>query len=193
MRTGAALAEDLHRLAVVRERFGEPESVAVDAVCGWTPEEARAFVAGAGTELLWVEDPVPYDQLDRVAGLGAPVAAGESLGSLAELRALGERGPLDCALLDVQQLGGPAAFLDSARALGAEGRRIGSHIFTAASVHLLAAVPDPLPVEVFDWSDGLFVEPPRPGPDGCLAVAGPGFGVSLDRSAVEDRGELVRP
>ena len=194
MRTGAGLDEDLRRFCVVGRVFAEPGSIAVDAVCGWEPAVARAFVEQADTPLLWVEDPVPYDRLGEVTGLGAPVAAGESLTSLAEFTALRRGAQLDYALLDVQMLGGPAAFLAAARALSASGLRVGAHIFTAPSVHLLAAaVPDPLPVEVFDWSDRLFAEPPRPGAGGRLTVSGPGFGVALDRTALLEHGRRAHP
>ena len=43
----------------------------------------------------------------------------------------------------------------------------------------------PLPVEVFDWSDPLMEEPPRPDEHGRLRVTGPGFGVTLDRQTLE--------
>jgi L-alanine-DL-glutamate epimerase-like enolase superfamily enzyme len=59
------------------------------------------------------------------------------------------------------------------------------------STHLLACVDDPLPVEVFDWSDALFAVAPVPRPDGRLAVDGPGLGVDLDPDALDRLGALV--
>jgi L-alanine-DL-glutamate epimerase-like enolase superfamily enzyme len=95
------------------------------------------------------------------------------------------------ALLDVQRLGGPVRWLRTAAALAARGARIGSHVYTPQSAHLMACVDDPLPVEVFDWSDPLFVEPPGADADGRLAVQGPGFGVEVDLDLLHTHGERV--
>jgi len=142
---------------------------------------------GAGVDLLWAEDAAPYDQLSEVAAAaaGAPLAAGESLTTVGALADLRTSSGMDYLLLDVQMLGGPTAFLAAARSLQRLGARIGAHIFTPHSTHLLACVDDPLPVEVFDWSDPLMEEPPRPDEHGRLRVTGPGFGVTLDRQTLE--------
>jgi L-alanine-DL-glutamate epimerase-like enolase superfamily enzyme len=124
-------------------------------------------------------------------GIDVPIAAGESLETVPDLEDLRDRGGMQLALLDVQRLGGPILWLRAAAALAARGARIGSHVYTPQSVQLLACVDDPLPVEVFDWSDPLFAVPPQPDGDGQLAVQGPGFGVDLDLSVLRKHGQLV--
>lgn len=188
MRTGLPVVDDLARLAAVQRVFPEPGAVAVDAVNSWSPRDTEAFVEGCETPLLWVEDPTRYEVLGALLMLGAPIAAGESLETLAELNALLANARVDCALLDLQRLGGPLRFLAVAHALAARGVRIGAHIYTAASAHLLACVDDPLPVEVFDWSDALFETPPASGPDGRIIVDGPGFGAALRVETLERHG-----
>jgi L-alanine-DL-glutamate epimerase-like enolase superfamily enzyme len=194
VRVGLSLGDDLERLAVVRRHFPGPEDVAVDAVEAWGVDAALAFVAEAGP-LRWVEDPVPYSDLgslmSRLSVGAAFVAAGESLTERTELLELRRRDGIDAVLLDVQQVGGPARFLRAAEELAALGARIGAHVFTPVSTHLLACVDDPLPVEVFDWSDALFTAAPAPGADGHLPVVGPGIGTDLDLTAVERLGTLV--
>jgi L-alanine-DL-glutamate epimerase-like enolase superfamily enzyme len=190
MRTGLSLDEDLARLEAVRTLFPDAGSIAVDAFHSWRPDQALAFVARAPAPLLWVEDATAYDELGAVSTAMAPLAAGESLESLAELTALRTHARVDFVLLDVQRLGGPMRFLSAASALAAAGARIGAHVYTGVSAHLLACVDDPLPVEVFDWSDPLLDPPPAPGVDGRLAVAGPGLGLTL-RSDTLDRFGLV--
>jgi L-alanine-DL-glutamate epimerase-like enolase superfamily enzyme len=190
MRVGLDVDADLERLAAVRAVFGAPGAVAVDAVNAWTPDQTHAFVRRAGVELLWVEDPTPYAELDQVAGLAAPLAAGESIQTIEGLVALTERARLDAVLLDVQQLGGPTRFFEAAHAL-ASRTRIGAHIYTAQSAHLLACVDHPLPLEAFDWSDSLFVQPPAPGRDGRVAITGPGFGVELNDHTLHDHGHAI--
>ncbi len=191
MRTGLPLDEDLERLEVIRAALAEPAGIAVDAFHSWRPDQAVAF-AGRAAPLLWMEDATPYDDLDRVSAADAPLAAGESLETLADLAALRSRAPVADLLLDVGRLGGPLRFLEAAAALAAGGARIGAHIYTPVSAHLLACVDDPLPIEVFDWSDPLMEAPPGPGPDGRLAVAGPGFGVALRADTLRRFGRQVR-
>jgi mandelate racemase len=191
MRTGLTLDDDLARFDVVREFFPDPGTVAVDSFHSWRPAEAHAFVERASAPLLWMEDATPYAQLGELKGIDAPIAAGESLETVPDLDELRDRGGMQYALLDVQRLGGPLMWLEAASALAARGARIGSHVYTPQSVHLMSCVDDPLPVEVFDWSDPLFVVPPRPGGNGRLAVKGPGFGVDLDFGVLHAHGAMV--
>jgi mandelate racemase len=191
MRTGLSVDEDLARFDAVREIFPDPGTVAVDSVNSWQPADARAFVDRASAPLLWLEDATPYAQLGELKGLGAPIAAGESLETIPDLDELRDRGGMQYALLDVQRLGGPLLWLRAAAALAAKGARIGSHVYTPHSVQLMACIDDPLPVEVFDWSDPLFVVPPAPDQNGDLAVHGPGFGVDLDFDFLRAHGEQV--
>lgn len=190
-RVGRDPQDDLARYEIVRETFPEPGTVAVDAVNAWTPAQAGAFAAAVSTPLLWLEDATPYDRLGALRDCPQTLAAGESLQTVGQLRELAATSRLDAALLDVQMLGGPIRFLATARALAAEGVRIGAHVYTAYSAHLLACVDDPLPVESFDWSDALLREPPMPDASGRLAVRGPGFGLPLDRAALEHHGVQV--
>ncbi|HEV8298652.1 MAG TPA: mandelate racemase/muconate lactonizing enzyme family protein [Acidimicrobiales bacterium] len=191
MRVGLDVETDLQRLGVVRAMFPDPGQIAVDAVSAWSAADTEAFVAGAGPGLLWVEDPIPYAELPSLAFLRAPLAAGESLESAGELAELARLAHLDHVLLDVQRLGGPTRFLAAASALAEQGFGIGAHINTASSVHLLACLDAPLPVEVFDWSDPLFARPPAPGADGRVPVAGPGFGVDLDEDVLRRHGQVM--
>ena len=191
MRTGLPLEDDLARFDAVRSVFPEPAAIAVDSFHLWTPQQARAFVDAVPVALLWVEDATPYDDLAQLKGLAAPLAAGESLETLDDLEALRARCSLDYALLDVQRIGGPQLFLQCAHALAARGARIGSHVYTAHSLHLLAAVNEPLPVEVFDWSDPLIARPPSAEPDGRILVRGPGFGIDINNDVLHRHGRQV--
>ena len=174
MRVGLDVSVDLERYDAVRTIFPDDGQIAVDAVCSWNRDQAREFVDGVSAPLLWLEDPTPYADLPTLGKLDAPLAIGESVQEIADLEELRRTHGLEYALLDVQQLGGPVRFLAAANALAAQGARIGSHIYTAPSAHLMACVDDPLPVEVFDWSDLLMDPPPTPSADGRIPVLGPG-------------------
>jgi L-alanine-DL-glutamate epimerase-like enolase superfamily enzyme len=190
MRVGGSVDDDIDRFRLVARVMGDSARVAVDAVQRSTPAEVREFLAHVDAP-LWYEDPVPYAQLGELAGVGVPIAAGESLHDLASLRSLVGGGVASRLLLDVKWLGGPRRFLAAARALMADGARVGAHVHTAQSAHLLAALPASLPVEDFRWSDALMVNPPRPLPDGSIAARGPGFGVELSLDALARFGHEV--
>jgi L-alanine-DL-glutamate epimerase-like enolase superfamily enzyme len=193
MRTGLSLAEDVARFRIVQSVFPEPRAIAVDAFHSWDAPGARAFVDAVDGDLLWVEDATPYEQMVHLHPCAAPVASAESLETPDEVVALVRDARLDHALLDVQRLGGPRSWRRAAQAAAAAGARVGGHVYTAHSLHLLACVADPLPVEVFDWSDPLFVSPPAPGPDGTVRGHGPGFGLELDPGALRRWGTRVAP
>ena len=193
MRTGLDVDDDLARLAAVAWVFDRPGTVAVDAVNGWSVDAAADFVARSPVPLLWVEDPVPLDRLAELTARTGDVlvAAGESEETVGDLVRLRDQGRVGAVLLDVQRLGGPRRFLGAAAVLADHGARVGAHIFTPVSAHLLACVADPLPLEVFDWSDALYAEVPAPDADGRVPVAGPGLGVGLDRAAMGSLGRRV--
>lgn len=196
MRAGLDVDADLARFDAVRTVFPEPGTVAVDAVCSWPVAAARDFAARVPDRLLWLEDATPYAELPALRSVDGrfpvPVAAGESVQTLPELEQLRSACALDVVLLDVQQLGGPLRFLAAAHALALQGARITSHIYTGPSAHLLACVDDPLPVEVFDWSDLLMDPPPAPRADGRVPVEGAGLGVTLRRATLDTYGTRIR-
>lgn len=179
MRTGLALDDDVRRYHIIKESFPMPASIAVDAFHSWSAPAALAFLNAVDGDLLWSEDTVPYPEMPRLVPSKAPLASAESLETPSEVAALCRDAPLDYALPDVGRLGGPHGWLRAAASAAAVGSRVGSHIYTAHSLHLLACVDDPLPVEWFDWSDALFAAPVMPDREGCFAATGPGFGVEL--------------
>jgi L-alanine-DL-glutamate epimerase-like enolase superfamily enzyme len=191
MRASTSLEVDLERVQTVQDVFPKPRTVAVDAHWQWDGARTAGFLRRVSTPLLWLEDPVPYDRLDELAGAVGPIAAGETCTRPAALRALHEAGSIPNLLPDVQQLGGPVRFLETARGLGWLGARVGAHQFHQYAAHLLACVPDPLPVEATDWWDALFLEQVVPGADGRMPVRGPGFGVSLNEETLQRHGRLL--
>jgi L-alanine-DL-glutamate epimerase-like enolase superfamily enzyme len=189
MRAGLPGDKDERRYDALCAVFAEPRSVAVEAFFTFTGNRVEAFMAGRLREPMWIEDPMAYRAIAGVAHKNI-VAAGESCTTLADLIALHRCG-IARLILDVQYLGGPLRFLEAARTLQAMGAEIGSHIYSHESLHLLAALPASMPVEVFDWWQPIFNEEPRPDGDGKLRVQGPGLGRSLDRACLEHHGVRV--
>ena len=183
-RAGLDPTNDAGRFTIVREYFPEDGAVAVDALHGWDVAKTRTFIDEINVPLMWLEDPVPNEQLSELRDLPQPIAAGESLGTYEQLRALTDAARVDIVLPDVMVLGGPAHFLSTAGKMRRAGVRVGAHIFPDASAHLLACLDRPGPVEVFAWSDPLLEEPLRPRPSGRLPLRGPGFGVNMNTETV---------
>ncbi len=190
MRLGLPGTEDEARFEALCEVFPEPRSIAVEAHFKYSSERTSQFMHGGSREPMWIEDPMPYH---AIAGASCKnlVAAGEACISLSELLALRKVG-IGRLILDVQCLGGPLRFLEAARTLQALGCEIGSHTFAFESLHLLGALPQSMPVEVFDWWDPVFAEAPEPDAAGQLAVRGPGLGRSLNIESLERYGRSVQ-
>ncbi|SDD75022.1 L-alanine-DL-glutamate epimerase [Sphingomonas sp. YR710] len=186
MRLGLPGEEDEARFEALCEVFPEPRSIAVEAHFKYSPTRTRQFMQGRSREPMWIEDPMPYHAIDGAA-FKELVAAGEACISLSELLALRQIG-ITRLILDVQYLGGPLRFLEAARTLQALGCEIGSHTFAHESLHLLGALPESMPVEVFDWWHPVVSDAPEPDSDGRLEVRGPGLGRSLNEESLRRHG-----
>jgi L-alanine-DL-glutamate epimerase-like enolase superfamily enzyme len=189
MRAGLPDAQDEARYEALCEVFAEPRAVAVETFFKFSPARISEFMQGRSREPMWIEDPMPYHAI--TAATHKPlVAAGESCISTAELLALRNVG-VERLILDVQYIGGPLHFLEAARTLQALGCEVGSHTFAHESLHLLAALPQSLPVEVFDWWHPVFNEEPEPDSEGRLAVRGPGLGRTLNEENLQLYGRRI--
>jgi L-alanine-DL-glutamate epimerase-like enolase superfamily enzyme len=189
MRAGLPDRQDEARYDALCEVFPEPRSVAVETFFKFSPSRISEFMQGRSREPMWIEDPMPYHAIGE-ATCKPMVAAGESCIATAELLALHAAG-IHRLILDVQYIGGPLHFLEAARTLQALGCEIGSHTFAHESLHLLGALPDSMPVEVFDWWHPIFNEDPEPDSLGRLAVPGPGLGRTLNEQTLERCGRRV--
>lgn len=123
---GQRLADDLARVAAVRDVLGPGAAVRVDANGGWTLDEALAALtalAGAGP-LQYAEQPcASVEELTRLrtelttAGAAVPIAADESIRRARDPVAVARAGAADVAVLKVPPLGGARAVVDLAATL----------------------------------------------------------------------------
>lgn len=190
MRIGRARpAEDLERVRRVREAIGPDVRLLVDVNQGW--DEPTAMRVGRELEaydVYWLEEPLPYEDLEgsaRVAAaLTTPVASGETdYGSLGMKRHL-ELRAADILMPDLQRMGGVTGFLEAATLCRAYHQPVSSHLFTEASSHLLAASPNGLILEHMPWWESLFTEPLAIADGHVLLLERPGLGVDLAPAAL---------
>jgi len=182
--------EDIERVRILRDALGGDAALLADVNQGW--DETTTVRIGRRLEsqgLYWLEEPLPYEDLEgyaRVtAALDMRIATGETdYGSLGMKRHLEARAA-DVLMPDLQRMGGPTEFMRAAALCQAWHQPVSSHLFTETSAHLLAAAPNALILEHMNWWQDLFSEPLRIN-EGCIVLSEkPGIGVDLSQTALK--------
>jgi L-alanine-DL-glutamate epimerase-like enolase superfamily enzyme len=201
IRIGAGdFAEDLRRVALLRERFGADVKLAADANGAWRLATALANLEALSRyDLAYVEQPLApgdWNTLDRLAKASPiPVMLDESVKGLEDVRRIAEAGNGLMAHLKLVKLGGIAPALEAARLLTQAhvpfmlGQMNEGGLATAAVLHLACAT-QPRFAELYG-ADGL-LDDPAPGlayADGAVSAPPiPGLGLRFDAS----RTHLIR-
>ncbi len=181
-------AEDLRRVAGVREHIGTEVPLMVDANQQW--DRATALRMGRRLEefdLTWIEEPLDaYDTEGHArltAALDTPIATGEMLASVAEHVRLIEARSCDIIQPDAPRVGGITQFLRLAALADQRGLDLAPHFAMEIHLHLAAAYPREPWVEHFDWLDPLFEERLETRDGRMLVPARPGLGITLSEQA----------
>lgn len=181
---------DVERVEYVRRAVGDGIALMVDANQAWTVPEAIAAGRALGElGVIWLEEPIPVEDIDGCARVTAavdvPVASGESLFTRHGFLPLVERRAANVLMPDLMRSGGPTEFLQIAALGETHAMPVSSHAFQEISAHLMAACPNAGLVEVIPgWSDGLFDTPPLVA-DGYIHLSErPGLGFKLAERAV---------
>lgn len=189
--------EDVERVRFAREIVGPDFMIACDANQAWTVDQAIEFGRGAQIyNLRWLEEPVRwYDQLRGLSQLRAaikiPVCAGQGEICGYGCRDLIGNNAIDILNVDVTIAGGVTEWRRMAAMAGLLNVTMAHHEEPQAALHLLAAVPNGLYVEIFPdpQRDPLWFELPVEQPrieDGYMYVPHkPGFGIDLRRDIIE--------
>jgi len=146
-----SLAEDVARVAATREYLGPEGRIRIDANGGWTVDEAeRAIHALAEYDLEYVEQPCATveelaDIRGRVAYMGVPIAADESVRRAEDPLAVARAEAADILVIKVQPLGGIAAALNVVANAGlpvAVSSALETSVGISMGLHLAASIPD---------------------------------------------------
>ncbi|MEO0912467.1 MAG: mandelate racemase/muconate lactonizing enzyme family protein [Pseudomonadota bacterium] len=184
------LAEDVEKIAAMREHLGPDTPLMVDANMKYTVEEAlRAARAFAPYDLTWFEEPIPPDNLMGHKRLTdhseIPIAAGENLRTIndfANLIAHGVAFPEP----DVTNCGGVTSFMKVAHLAEAHGLPVTSHGAHDITVHLLAACPNASFLEAHGFGLDAFIAHPLELKEGrAIAPERPGHGMEFDWEALK--------
>jgi L-rhamnonate dehydratase len=192
---------DVALVQALRDGAGEGCALMVDIGMRWDRVTALKMARRlAEFDLVWLEEPLPADDLDGYAQLtqNAPlrIAAGEEMATRYEFRALIERGGVHVVQPDLSRCGGLSEGWKIAFLADLQGRWVVPHCFStgvlmAVSLHFLASLPpERAPFVEFPMeSSPLFadlVEPPFAlQPDGTVKVPeGAGLGITLNEEVI---------
>jgi L-alanine-DL-glutamate epimerase-like enolase superfamily enzyme len=195
------VAGTVAKVAALREAVGTTMDIMVDLHGPpWlTPADAIAMgKALAPYGLLFLEDPVPPDNLDAYArvreALDVPLAAGERWGTIWGAAPLIERGLVDVIQPDTGRFGGLSQMRKLAAIAEAHHVMVAPHsgslgpVAEFAALHLLAAIPNALMLERLedDWPERnrIITAPPVIEAGHMLVPDAPGLGVDIDEDMV---------
>nr|WP_240506518.1 mandelate racemase/muconate lactonizing enzyme family protein [Thermoactinospora rubra] len=162
------LAEDVERVAAVREVIGPDTVLMVDANQRWDLHRARrAMAALEPYGLHWIEEPLPADDVaahvELRRSIGVPVAVGENVYTVHGFRDLLVAGACDVVQPNVVRVGGITPFLRIAELARAFDVPVYPHLLTELSGQLALALPHPAMVEKVEDASlaelGVLAEP----------------------------------
>jgi len=150
------VAEDLDRLAAVRDVLGPDRALMIDANQRWTLDRATDAVnALAVHDLAWIEEPLRADDLAGHAELArrieVPIAVGENLHTRHRFEDFLHAGAAQIVQPNIIRVGGITPFLRIAAAAADLGAAVHPHLLPELSGQLALTLPgDPWTEDVED-------------------------------------------
>ncbi len=146
----ADLAEDVDRIAAVREALGPDRALMIDANQRWGLETATVRIdALARFDLAWVEEPLRADDLAGyselaarlAAGSGVPIAAGENLHTHDRFSDFLHAGAAQIVQPNIVRVGGITPFRRIAALAAEHGAALHPHLLPELSGQLALTLP----------------------------------------------------
>ncbi|MEK0084404.1 mandelate racemase/muconate lactonizing enzyme family protein [Benzoatithermus flavus] len=186
------VAEDVARVAAVREAVGSAFELMVDANQGLTPDQAlRRARALEELDLAWLEEPLPADDVAGHARLAAatriPLAVGESLYSPGQFKEYLVREACGVVQVDVARIGGITPWLKVAHLAETFGLPVAPHFLMELHVSLAAAVPNGRWVEHIPQLDEIALDGVSIHDGMAIPPEEPGLGIDWNWDAIEQR------
>ncbi len=184
-------AEEVRRVAVIREVIGPDIKLMCDINQRWRPEQAIDIgrrVEDAGVGLFWLEDVTAADDfqgLARVtAALRTPIAGGEYVWGIAPFRQMIQAHSVDIVMIDLARVGGVTQWMKVAGMAEAFNLPVVSHVMPEMLLHMVAACPNGLTVEYMPWMVALYQETPAIENGQLVLPTKPGLGLAFDEKAI---------
>jgi L-alanine-DL-glutamate epimerase-like enolase superfamily enzyme len=185
-----SIAQDVARLAKVREAVGDDFALMVDANQAFTVAEARRRAhAYAPLMLAWLEEPLPAEDLaghvELAAAASMPIAVGESLYHPSHFREYLERRACSVVQVDCARIGGITPWLKVAHLAETFNAPVCPHFLMELHVSLTAAVPNGAWVEYIPQLDSITTSRITLDDGYALPPDTPGLGIEWDFERIE--------
>jgi L-alanine-DL-glutamate epimerase-like enolase superfamily enzyme len=186
------VAEDVARLAAVREAVGDAFEIMVDANQAFNVDEAiRRARRYEPLDLAWFEEPLPAEDLGGHERLSQattlPIAVGESLYHPSHFREYLQRGACSIVQADVARVGGITPWLKIAHLAESFNVAVCPHFLMELHVSLCAAVPNARWVEWIPQLDDITTSRMTVRRGKAEPSDEPGLGIAWDAAAIERR------
>jgi L-alanine-DL-glutamate epimerase-like enolase superfamily enzyme len=191
----ASVADDVARLAGVRDAVGADFEIMVDANQAFTVAEARRRAhAFEPFELAWLEEPLPADDLGGHAEVAAhasmPIAVGESIYSVGHFREYLERDACSIVQVDCARIGGITPWLKVAHLAEAFNVAVCPHFLMELHVSLAGAVPNATWIEHIPQLDAITTSRLVIENGYAVVPTAPGLGIDWDFAAIERQASI---
>lgn len=180
------LAEDIDRIAAVREAIGPDIIFMVDANYSWSVNTAvKALQQMEQYDILWLEEPtipddyIGYRKIADHSSIG--IAMGENLHTIYEHRMAMEIGHVSFIQPDASNIGGITGWMKVATMAEGYNVPVCTHGMQELHVSLLAAIPNNAYLEVHSFPIDEYTKRPLVLKEGlAYAPETPGVGVEFD-------------
>ncbi|HEX8012197.1 MAG TPA: mandelate racemase/muconate lactonizing enzyme family protein [Casimicrobiaceae bacterium] len=183
------VAEDVERLAAVREAVGTGWDIMTDANQGFTLSEAiRRARHLEALDVAWFEEPLPADDLGAHVELAqrtsVPIAVGESLYSASQFKDYLRSGACSIVQVDVARIGGITPWLKVAHLAETFNVAVCPHFLMELHVGLCCAVSNSRWVEYIPQLDSITRSQLAIRDGRAYASSEPGLGIDWDWEAI---------
>ncbi len=183
-------ADDLRRVAAVRQAIGDDIMLMVDVNQKWDLHTARVWGRRlADYNVYWLEEPIHPDDVEGHAllarELATPIATGEHIYSAFGFRDLIARQAIAVVQVDATRVAGITETLAVTQLAACHNLPVVPHISDMMQVHqhIVAAFPNAPMLEYIPWLLDLFEEPVRVADGYILTPTAPGASTRMRADA----------
>jgi len=184
------VAEDVRRIAAVRDKVGADWEIMTDANQGFTLDEAiRRVRRYQELDVAWFEEPMHADDVRAhqrlAASTSVPIAVGESMYSMSQFKDYLQSGACSIVQVDVGRIGGITPWLKVAHMAEAFNVPVCPHFLMELHLPLCCAVPNSRWLEYIPQLDLVTSSQIRIEAGKAIPSQEPGLGIAWDWDALD--------